>query len=190
MGGASFPRIDGWRGALALLAALSAAMVVIFLVVPAPAGAHDHRVPKTVLAEGKQELQTGRKVWEYVWYAPADDGVCAQQNAILTFGFPRHVPTVAAGSKLRVRINKAQKPRSFEIFETNEIGEKTADVSLRLKPVVREARTVAWDAVFRVDRATTDYRLVAEGHWADREDCGPADQFAFWTFRLRTGSAS
>jgi hypothetical protein len=50
---------------------------------------------------------------------------------------------------------------------------------------------VAWDAHFRVDSPDTDYYLLTEGHWQDR-DCSnvDSDQFASWTFHVRTGSAS
>jgi hypothetical protein len=48
---------------------------------------------------------------------------------------------------------------------------------------------VAWDVFFRVDRPDTDYYLVSEGHWKDR-DCSNIDQFAHWSFHVKTGSAS
>jgi hypothetical protein len=140
--------------------------------------------------EGKQELQTGRKVDEYAWTAPAGDGTCVQQNAFLIFRLPRETPTVAPGSKLRVRIYKAQKPRSFEMVETDENGGATGEVSIGLKPVVREDRTVAWDAVIRAERPDSEYRMKATGWWRDREGCGPADQFASWSFHLKTGEPS
>ena len=55
-----------------------------------------------------------------------------------------------------------------------------------LDPVVRGGKTVAWDARFRVSQPSRDYYLVTEGHWRDREGCG-GDQYAFWSFHLRTG---
>ena len=70
-------------------------------------------------------------------------------------------------------------------------GQSRGEVAAKMRPVVRDGKTVAWDAVFTVDRPNALYRLMAEGHWRDR-DCsvGPIDpdQFARWTFRLKTGS--
>ena len=65
MGVAVSAKTKGWKRALVVLTALSAAMAVVVLVAQAPADAHDHRVPKLVLMEGNRELQTGRKVDEY-----------------------------------------------------------------------------------------------------------------------------
>ncbi len=48
---------------------------------------------------------------------------------------------------------------------------------------------MAWDAVFSVDRPDRHYYLVTEGHWQDRQGCGSC-QFAFWSFHVKTGSAS
>jgi hypothetical protein len=57
-----------------------------------------------------------------------------------------------------------------------------------LKRVVRDGRTVAWDAVFRVGQPGRDYYLVTEGHWKDREGCDD-DQFAYWSFHVKARAA-
>jgi hypothetical protein len=183
-GGAS-----GFRWAAVLLTAMAVALVGV-LAAQVPASAHDHRVPKTVLMKGKQELQTGRKVNEYSWTYPAGEGICATEQAVLTFGFSKEVPSVAADSVLKVRIHKSQKPRPFYLAEVDQNGEPGGEVNVRLKPVVRDERTVAWDAVFRVKRPDSDYYLEAEGHWKDRQGCNNADQYAFWTFHVKTRSAT
>jgi hypothetical protein len=177
----------GW--AAVLLTAMAVALVGV-LAAQVPASAHDHRVPKTVLMKGKQELQIGRKVNEYSWTYPAGEGICATEQAVLTFGFPKEVPSVAADSVLKVRIHKSQKPRPFYVAEVDQSGEPRGEVNVRLKPVVRDERTVAWDAVFGVKRPDSDYYLEAEGHWKDRQGCNDADQYAFWTFHVKTRSAS
>ena len=167
----------------------------IFLLAQGSAGAHDHKPPKTVLMKGAKELQSGRLVAEYTWSYPSRNGnSCITDEAVLPFGFPREVPTVAAGSKLKVRIYNSQKPEPFYMQEVDREGIPRGEVSVLLKPVLRDAKTVAWDAVFSVERPKSVYRLVAEGHWQDR-DCsnpGPIDphQFAHWSFRVKTGSAS
>jgi hypothetical protein len=181
-------RASGLRWAAVLLTAIAVALVGV-LATQIPASAHDHRVPKTVLMKGKQELQTGRKVNEYSWTYPAGEGICATEQAILTFGFPNQVPSVAADSTLKVRIHKSQKPSPFYVAEVDQSGGQRGEVNVRLKPVVRDERTVAWDAVFRVKRPNSDYYLEAEGHWRDRQGCNDADQYALWTFHVKTRSA-
>lgn len=176
-----------WRRTVVMVAAMAMALVGVALVAQTPASAHDHRVPKTVLMKGKQELQTGRKVIEYSWTRPAGGGLCVTEQAVLGLGF-RAADTVAAGSKLRVRIHKSQRPRSFTLERVKRNGTPIRQMNIRLKPVVRSGTTVAWDAVFRVNRPGTDYRLLSEGHWRDRQGC-KADQFAFWSFHVKTSDS-
>lgn len=184
-----------WRRKFVLLAALAVALAAIFLVAQGPASAHDHRPPKTVLMKGVKELQTGRLVEEYTWSYPSRNGnSCITDEATFPFGFPREVPTVAAGRTLKIRIHNSDRPEPFYMQKVDRKGVPRGEVGVLLQPVVRDEKTVAWDAVFTVDRPETVYRLVAEGHWQDR-DCSnpePIDprQFAHWSFRVKTGSAS
>ncbi|HSK99040.1 MAG TPA: hypothetical protein VK869_01760 [Rubrobacteraceae bacterium] len=176
-----------------MLAAIVVALAGI-LVAQGPASAHDHRIPETVLMKGKQKLQEGRKVRYSDWFASTGGGECVHAHADYAFGFPEierkpHIPSVDAGSKLKVRIYKSQKPRPFNLARVDKDGNPTREVSVNLKPVIRNEKRVAWDAVFRVDRPDTRYRLVSEGYWNDREDCG-GKQHAFWSFQVKTGGAS
>lgn len=180
---------QGRRGHMLIV--VLAAMVVALagaLVAQRPADAHDHQIPKTVLMKGKEKLQAGRTVGWSDWYSSAGNGECVHAHADYTFGFPR-VDKVAAGSKLKVRIYKSQKPRPFHLAKVDKEGNPRGDVNVRLKPVVRNEKTVAWDAVFRVGRPDTRYRLLSEGYWKDREGCG-GNQHAFWSFQVKTGNSS
>lgn len=139
----------------------------------------------------------GRLVEEYTWAYPARNGNgCFVDEATFPFGFPRETPTVAAGSKLKIRLYNSQPPTPFAMQEVNRKGMprgagKDSYVDVILKPVVKDEKTVAWDAVFSVERPNSVYRLVAEGHWQDRDGCfGTPEQFAHWSFRVKTGSAS
>jgi hypothetical protein len=91
-----------------------------------------------------------------------------------------------------VRIFKAQRPDSFGVVTYRSLDGKGVPsgegrpLGSTLKRVTRDGKTVAWDAVFSLNRASTNYYLVAEGHWQDREGCGGADQYAFWSFHART----
>jgi hypothetical protein len=178
--------------ALGMLLACGVALAVVLLA-QAPASAHDHRAPKTVLMKGKQELQIGRKVEEYRWAYPSRNGNgCFVDEATFPFGFPREVPTVAVGSELKVRIHKSHKPEPFYMEEVDQEGVSRGEVSVRLRPVFRGGERVAWDAIFTVERPDTDYRLVTKGSWRNRDDClgGRKLQFAHWSFHVKTGSAS
>jgi hypothetical protein len=156
----------------------------------APAEAHDHRIPATVLKKGAKELQAGTRVFESSWNAPAVGGGCVTQSAIYRTRFPE-ADSVPAGSGLSLRVSKAQRPDSFELAAykaLDENGEPAGEGRLlnrTLERVVKGGRTVAWDAVFSVKNPGRDYYLVGEGHWRDSEGCR-GDQFAFWSFHVQT----
>ncbi len=181
-----------WRRTFVMLAAMAVSVVGIFLLVQQPASAHDHKPPKTVLMKGKQELQIGRKVEEFRWAYPSRNGnACFVDEGTFAFAFPNEVPTVAAGSELKVRIHKSHKPEPFYMEAVDQEGTSRGEVSVRLRPVFRSGERVAWDAIFTVENPDTDYRLVTEGRWQDRDDClGERKlQFAHWSFHVKTGSA-
>lgn len=172
-----------------LLAAVLLGLAGIVLA-QAPAEAHDHRIPATVLKKGARELQAGTKVFESSWNAPAVGGGCVTQATIYRTRFPE-ADSVPAGTELSVRVSKAQRPDSFEVVAykaLDENGEPAGDgrpLKRSLERVVRGGETVAWDAVFTVKNPGRDYYLVSEGHWQDSDGCR-GDQFAFWSFHVRT----
>jgi hypothetical protein len=154
--------------------------------------AQDDHPPRTVLMTEGRELQAGRLMDEYQWSYPSPNGkACWTDEATIPFAFPASQPTVAVGSKLKVRIYKSRMPQPFSIQEIDRSGQPRGEVGTRMRPVVRDQKTVAWDAVFTVDRPNTLYRLLSEGHWQDRDctvDPIDPDQFARWSFRVKTGS--
>lgn len=186
-------RSSAWLLRVVMLAALAVALAGVVLVSQRPAEAHDHEVPDTVLKKDGRNLQAGRRVNESSWDRPSGDG-CVNQSVIYAPGFP-DVDRVAAGSELSVRIFKAQRPDSFDVAaypKADREGQPAGRALLLpvvLERVVKNGRTVAWDAVFSVNRPDRHYYLVTEGHWQDRQGCGN-DQFAFWSFHVKTGSAS
>jgi hypothetical protein len=180
---------SGWtRRMVALLVAVAVAGAV--LIAQGPALAHDHKIPRTVLMKGAKELQVGTKVYKSSWDQLFNEELCYGEVIEYRYRFPE-TNGVAAGSKLRVRIFKAQRPDSFEIaaFRTvDENGEPSGEGRLlnrTLERVVSDGKTVAWDAVFSVNRPNRDYYLVTKGHWKDRAGCG-TDQFAYWSFHVKT----
>ncbi len=196
----TFVGAGAWRARLVLLAALALSFVGVVLVAQRPAEAHDHVVPETVLKKGTQHLQVGRKVIESSWNRPAGENECVNMNVIYTFELPGgkfnypEVDRVAAGSELRVRILKSQRPDSFSVAAYPRIDEKGNPsgegrrLERKLERVVRDGKTVAWDAVFSVNRPSRDYYLITEGHWQDTQGC-EGDQFAYWSFHVQTRSA-
>src|SRR3712207_5746239 len=177
-----------------MLAALAVALAGVVLVSQRPAEAHDHRVPDTLLKKGTRDLQAGRRVIDSSWNQPAGANECVTQSAVYAPGFPE-VDRVAAGSRLRVRIFKVQRPDTFEVVayakanrDDQPVGEGRT-LRSTLKPVMEDDRTVAWDAIFFVDIPDRDYYLETEGHWQDRQGC-EGDQWAYWSFHVKTGTAS
>ena len=176
---------------LILLAAVAVALVGVTVAAqPPPALAHDHRIPKTVLQKGARELQVGLKVIDSNWAYPTSATECVDVNAIYAYRFP-DVDRVAAGSKLRARILKIQRPDSFVVTAYRKLdadglpsGEGQR-LRASLKRVVQDGQTVAWDAIFFVNGSDRDYYLITEGHWQDQQGCG-GDQWAHWSFHVRT----
>ena len=178
-----------WARAVVLLVAVTLSGV---LAASGQARAHDHVVPETVLKKGDRGLQAGTGVIESSWVYPAGGGVCTSETAFYTFRYP-DVDRVAPGSALRVRVFKAQRPDSFEIGAYPKVDEKGQPegrgrrLGSTLKPVVRDGKTVAWDAVFTVERPDRDYYLIGSGRWKDRQGCG-MEQYAYWGFHVETGA--
>lgn len=181
------------RRAVATLFAAVAAAILAGIAATAgapPAGAHDHRIPETVLKKGPQDLQTGLRVAESFWSHSTAGGGCAGAFTDYVFRFPA-VDRVAAGRALHVRIFKAQRPDSFTVNAHRKVKDDGFPVGepqpLRrtLEPVLRQGKRVAWDAKFRVNQPSRDYYLVTEGHWRDREGCD-VDQYAYWSFHVET----
>jgi len=101
-----------------------------------------------------------------------------------------------AGSKLKVRILKTQRPDYVEITAYPALDEEGTPkgegrlLRRSLERVVRDGKTVAWDSYFEVNHPDRDYYLVGEGHWKDREGCGGVDQYASWSFHVKTRGLS
>lgn len=196
----SFGATGGWRWTFTLLAAMAVGLLGVLLVAQGPAQAHDHRIPYTTLMKGKERLQVGRRVIDSRWSSPSGKE-CASVTTYYTFVLPGdafnypELDRVAAGAELRVRISKPERPDSFRISAYPKIDEKGNPSGRRralertlertLEPVVRDGKTVAWDAVFSVERPSRNYYLIAEGHWRDVEGCG-GGQHAHWSFHVKT----
>jgi hypothetical protein len=179
------------RRVLILLAAVAVTLVGVAATAQMPpAQAHDHRIPKTVLKKGARELQEGLKVIDSNWSHPTTGNECVDINSVYVYRFPEQ-DRVAAGSKLRVRLLKSQKPDSFTVTAYPRLNSEgiprgeARQLNTSLRGVVQDGQTVAWDAIFFVNGSDRHYYLITEGHWHDRQGCG-GDQWAHWSFHVRT----
>ena len=185
---------SGWRMRIVvLLAAMAVALAALFLVGQRPVSAHDHLKPKTVLVKGDEELQAGRLVKESSWTYLDGEGGSNTDTAYYYWRFPE-VDRVAAGSEMRIRVFKDRQPEAFVLAaypRVDERGRPSGEkrlLSPSFEPVVRDGLTVAWDAVFDLNRPDRHYYLVGRGHWPDAEGSGE-QQYASWAFHAKTRSA-
>ena len=138
--------------------------------------------------KGTQELQKGSP-GSYCWTSPGGSGTWVYQCQDLTSGYPA-AERVKAGSRLRIRFLKEQRPIDSSLVahvERTKDGTATGKarrLTVRLRPVVEDGRTVAWDALFYVERPNRHYYLDASGTW-EGERSGP-EQDASWSFHVRT----
>jgi hypothetical protein len=176
--------------AMAVALVLGAGAVVS---VQAPARAHDHQPPKApFLYKGQRELQRGQWL-AYCWtYPPNPDGTYTVQCTDYAIDFPA-ADRVGAGSELRIRVLKIQRPENFVVQAWRRVNEYEVPIGsgqqLRssLRRVVQDGETVAWDVIFRVNRPGRHYYLQARGLWDD-EHVEDASQDAVWTFHVKTRS--
>ena len=182
---------SGWRRRVVVLLA-AVAMAGVVLAAQGPAIAHDHQIPRTVLMKGAKELQVGLKV-AYSSWTDIMDGETVTETGQYAWRFPEE-DRVVAGTELRVRILKNERPETLSVTAypkvvlNNGFWEPSGRERLlrtSLEPVVRDGRTVAWVAVFNVNRPDRHYYLVSEGHWRDVQGAG-VDQHAFWSFHVKT----
>lgn len=133
----------------------------------------DDGPPVTALRKGELTLQKGRQ-GSYCWTDGCADYVPSYPTA----------DQVRAGSKLYVRIFKAQRPERFGISAYRKLGEfdhpvgKSRKVAYSFRPVVRGGEIVAWDTVFRVEEPNRHYYLGAFGIWEEGDSS--------WTYHVQT----
>lgn len=173
----------------AVLAAAATLALFAALAAQGVAGASDHRAPSTTLMTGGEGVQAGRNVYESMWVSKGQDGTCVAESKIYAFGFPSRTPIVEPG-RVALRINGAHKPRELEAAYVDREGNEQGAVETRLRPVVQGGKTVAWEAIFAAREPGKLHRVVLYALWQDRDGCGRADEFAYWSFRFRTAEAA
>lgn len=152
---------------LVLVLAMALASIAV-VAAEARAGSHRDGFPKTVLMEGRTELQEGRfyyGTWHrYVageWYTVHADGIG---------GFPR-ADVVGVDSKLRIKIDKPQRPERFAVRAYARLGRfgipegEGERLDTTLRRVERDGRTAGWNVVFHVEEPDRHYYLETRGRW-------------------------
>jgi hypothetical protein len=151
-----------------MIAAMALAGTAIFSA-EARAGSFSDGFPKQVLKKGATVLQHGYFFYgTWNWY---EAGEWNKVYADGTYDYPR-ADTVRAGSKLRIRINKPERPAAFRIRAYKEVDQFSNPIgtgrllNTTFGRVERDGKTVAWNIYFRINRSGHHYYLETHGRWA------------------------
>lgn len=121
-------------------------------------------------------MQRGR-LGSYCWTVHEGTGQCV--DAVPSW--PKAM-WVRSGAKLKIRIHFSERPEQFSIGAWRRVDENgfpkgdSERIKKRMKRVVRDGETKAWDALFRLDGAR-HYYISAFGRW---------EGDASWSFHART----
>lgn len=154
----------------------------------APAFAHDHVTPQTVLLANGETLQRGRH-WSGCWTTRFPDGTFATG---CRDGFPQFpkVDVVEPATRVTIRILKSQRPADLLIEawrKTDRYGfvTGTGENLTYKRRRVRLADGVAWDFSFTVLAPRRHYYLLVTGLWRDQEGASEM-QDASWALHIQT----
>lgn len=148
---------------------------VLLAGIQAQAQALAPRPPDAILKQGDRTLQDGRRI-AYCWTRGCVDNFEDM--------YPSAV-VVEPGVQLRIRLTENKRPRQFSLTRSWSPDGQSRQIDTTLRRVVRDGRTVAWDAYFRLERPNRDYYLDAFGGWKD--DGGRERGDASWQFHAKTG---
>jgi hypothetical protein len=145
-------------------------LVGVFVVgVQGQAQALAPRPPDAILKQDNRALQDGRLI-SYCWSNSCVDGVPRYPSAVL----------VEPGTQLYIRLSENRRPERFSLR-----SRPSGQIDPTLRRVVRDGKTVAWDAYFRLERPDRHYYLGAFGVW---KGSGGRSGDAYWQFHVKTGS--
>ena len=152
-----------------------------------PAAAHDHAPPRTVLRVDGETVQRGL-LGTHCWTTRSGDGyVTGCGDSVWSFPAAEYVDP---GSRVTLRIAKAQRPQELTIYAWKRLDEhgqpagRAIELRSRGRPVRLENRVV-WEFSFTLTDAPRHYYLDVFGVWRDQEGAR-VSQDASWTFHIRT----
>ena len=131
--------------------------------------------PDATLRQGGAILQEGRLI-SYCWSGRCVDGVSNYPSAVL----------VDPGTRLRIRLSENRRPEEFSLTRSWSRDGQGRRIDTTLRRVVRDGKTVAWDAYFRVYRSDRHYYLDAFGAWKNQSGTVRGD--AYWQLHVKTRS--
>jgi hypothetical protein len=167
-----------------LVGAVGMALVALVGVQVTAQAQEDERPPDAVLMKGDEVLQKGR-LGSHCWFSAAGPGYCADTFGVVSF--PRE-DRIKAGTELRVRMKIAQEPSETSLRSTRRVVRRSGDLYYKgpwrehpvsLAPVIKDGRTVAWDATFELNRPDRHYYMDFFARWEGRGD--PS-----WAFHVKT----
>ena len=151
-------------------------MVGVFVVgIQGQAQALSPRPPHATLKQDIRVLQHGRLL-SYCWGDSCADGPPGYPSAVL----------VEPGTRLYIRLSENRRPKQFSLStsQTPE-GRSPRRIDTTLRRVVRDGKTVAWDAYFSLERPERQHYMYAFGVW---KGAGGGHGDASWDFHVKTGS--
>ena len=165
---------------------MAGGLVAAMMTSAVPAGAHDHKPPRTKLTAPRVE-QRGKQS-TYCWTTTADEpGMYVATCADYVYAWPRAQRT--GGRKARIRIFKTTAPEELALHSWRRVDENKAPVGDGRHVDVSVAPTtvgasVVYDVTFRLPRKAGHYYLHLFGKWEDTEGAG-GSQDSSWTFHLK-----
>src|SRR5215212_2023099 len=147
-------------------------LVGVFLVgVQGQAQALAPRPPDATLKQDNRALQEGRLI-SYCWIDRCVDGVSRYPSAVL----------VEPDTQPYIRLSENRRPKQFSLSTSQTPDGRSRRIDTTLRRVVRDGKTVAWDAYFRLERPDRHYYMGAFGVWEGSR--GNSD--AYWQFHVKT----
>jgi len=154
---------------LVVMVATMALAGTVIVAAEAQAGSYSDKFSKQDLIKDKTVLQDGYFYYgTWNWYA-ADEW--ERVHADGTYDYPR-ADTVRARSKLRIKIDKPERPAAFRIRAYKEVDRFSNPIgtgrllNTTFGRVERNGKTVGWNVFFRVNRPGRHYYLETYGQWA------------------------
>ncbi len=161
-----------WLKVVMVLAVALASIAVV--AVQAQAGSFDHRPPDQVLFKGTQSLQTGNAYsFEWHFYDNGSWRVRHYSYSPYEHNWPS-AAVVKAGSRLRIKVDKPQRPTHFRIYAYKRLVAEGGEgwpagtpqlVQHSYGPVVRDGKTVGWNVFFHVNESSRQYYLQVNESW-------------------------
>ena len=87
-------------------------------------------------------------------------------------------------TQLYIRLSENRRPKQFSLSTSQTPDGRSRRIDTTLRRVVRDGKTVAWDAYFRLKRPEHQYYMGASGVW---KGAGGRHGDAYWQFHVKTG---